>query len=67
MLNVKHFKMTKLKYINASKVSKNRQIFLPKEVVEKLQLEPGDYVGFFLNSNEDIIIRKMRLRASAAI
>ncbi len=40
------------------KVTKKRQITLPKEICEKLGINPGDYVKVYVDENNRIIIEK---------
>ncbi|RLJ06247.1 MAG: AbrB/MazE/SpoVT family DNA-binding domain-containing protein [Candidatus Aenigmatarchaeota archaeon] len=55
------FKSHKLKFIDVAKVSRNKMVFLPKEVREILNIDSGSYVGFYQNSKGDVVIKKMEI------
>ena len=46
----------KLTLIGASTVSKINQVTLPKKVRERLEIKPGDMLGFYIDEDEERIV-----------
>lgn len=44
--------------MNIVKVTRKRQITLPKEVCEKLNISPGDYVKVFVEGSRIVVERR---------
>ncbi len=53
--------------MNIVKVTKKRQITLPKEVCEKLNISPGDYVKVYVEGNKIIVEKVLSLGELADI
>jgi len=50
--------------VHVSKLSITGQIYMPLEIRKHLDLKPGDKIGFILNENDSVEIRKAKLRLS---
>jgi len=45
--------------LNIVKVTRKRQITLPKEICDKLNIAPGDYVKVYISKDNKIIVEKV--------
>jgi len=41
------------------KVTRKRQITLPKEVCDKLEIAPGDYVRVYIDKDSRVVVEKV--------
>jgi AbrB family looped-hinge helix DNA binding protein len=46
--------------IQVSKITSNRQVTIPKQIMEKLKLKVGDNI-LWIERNKDIIIKKAKI------
>ncbi|MFX0063417.1 MAG: AbrB/MazE/SpoVT family DNA-binding domain-containing protein [Candidatus Hermodarchaeota archaeon] len=46
-----------LKLLGSSKISKGKQITLPKEVRDILKVDSGDIIGFYLDKEGRVVIQ----------
>ena len=44
--------------LGSTKVSTDRKISLIKEVADHLKVKEGDFIIFYLNKKEEVVIRK---------
>lgn len=50
--------------VHVTKLSITGQIYMPQEIRKHLELKPGEKIGFIMNENGSVEIRKAKLRLS---
>jgi len=53
--------------LNIVKVTRKRQITLPKKICDKLNIAPGDYVKIYINDNKIIVEKALSIEDLAGI